>query len=215
MEKIRILIVDDHPIMRDGICALLSLQKDIEIVGEATDGKESIQKALEFVPDVILMDLAMPGMDGLEATRLLKKKIPQVKILVLTQHETKGYILSAIKAGAAGYIPKKALSSELLQAIHTVNRGDSYLNSSATKAVMEDYQQQVKKDPYDKLTAREREIMKLVAEGHISREIAKMLSITVNTVLRHRDHVNRKLNLHSRTDLIKYAIQQGLLNIAI
>ena len=135
MDKVKILIVDDHPIMRDGICALLRLHDDIEIVGEASDGKESIKKAREFTPDVILMDLVMPGMDGLEAIAHLRKEIPAAKVLVLTQYETKEYILSAIKAGAAGYIPKKALSSELLTAIRTVYKGDSYLYSSATKAL--------------------------------------------------------------------------------
>ena len=135
------------------------------------------------------------------------------KILILTQHETKGYILSAIKAGAAGYIPKKALSSELLKAIHTVYGGDSYLNSSATKAIMEDYMQGVKREPYDKLTEREREILKLVAEGHKSQKIAEMLSISLNTVHRHRDQINRKLNLHSLAELIKYAVHKGILNI--
>ncbi len=125
MDKIKILLVDDHAIMRDGIRALLSLSDDIEIVGEASEGKEAVEKAQELMPDVVVMDIAMPGMDGLEATRRIKKNNPKVKILVLTQHDNREYILSAIKAGTAGYVPKKALGSELVSAIRAVCRGDS------------------------------------------------------------------------------------------
>ncbi len=213
MDKIRILIVDDHPIMRDGICALLRLHDDIEIVGEASDGKESIKKAREFTPDVILMDLVMPGMNGLEAIHRLRKESPAAKVLVLTQYETRAYILAAIKAGAAGYIPKKALSSELLTAIRTVYMGDSYLYSSATKALMEDYQQRVEREPYDRLTAREREILKLVAAGRTSREISDMLHISLKTGLGHRAKIMEKLDIHNRTELIKYAMRKGLVSM--
>ncbi len=213
MDKIRILIVDDHPIMRDGICALLRLHDDIEIVGEASDGKESIQKALDFTPDVILMDLVMPGMDGLEATRRIRKRIPTAKVLVLTQYETKQYILSAIKAGAAGYIPKKALSSELLTAIRAVHEGEPFLYPSAAVALIEDYWQQAEVEPYDRLTVREREILKLVAAGHTSREISDILHISLKTVNGHRFKIMKKLNIHKSTELIKYAIRKGLLSV--
>ncbi len=213
MDKVKILIVDDHAVLRDGLRAMLDVHDEIEIVGEASDGNESIQKALEFTPDVILMDLVMPGMDGLEATRRIRKRVPTAKVLVLTQHETKQYILSAIKAGAAGYIPKKALSSELLTAIHAVHMGDSYLYSSATKALMEDYQQRVEGEPYDRLTAREREILQLVAAGHTSREISDMLHISSKTVQGHRLRITKELGLRNRTELIKYAMRRGLLSI--
>ncbi len=212
MDKIKILIVDDHPIMRDGICALLRLHDDIEIMGEASDGKESIQKALDFTPDVILMDLVMPGMNGLEAIGHLRKEIPAAKVLVLTQYETKQYILSAIKAGAVGYIPKKALSSELLTAIRAVHEGEPFLYPSAAVALIEDYRQQAEVEPYDRLTAREREILKLVAEGHTSRKISDMLHISLKTVQGHRMKITKKLGLGNRTELIKYAMRKGLVS---
>ncbi len=212
MDKIKILIVDDHPILRDGIRALLGIHDEIEIVGEASEGKEAIQKALEFTPDVILMDLVMPGMNGLEATRRIRKRIPTAKVLVLTQYETKQHILSAIKEGAVGFVPKKALSSELLTAIRTVYMGDSYLYSSATKALIDSYQEGVEGEPSDRLTAREREILKLVAEGHTSQKIGDMLHISFRTVEGFRLKTMKKLGLHNRTELIKYAIRNGLVS---
>jgi len=214
MDKIKVLLVDDHAIMRDGIKALLSIHDDIEIVGEASEGKEAIEIAQELMPDVVVMDIAMPGMDGLEATRRLTKTHPRIKVLVLTQYDNKEYILSIIKVGAAGYVPKKALGSELVSAIRAVCRGDSFLYPSAAKALIEDYRQQAKKgDPYDSLTGREREILKLIAEGHTSREIADALFISLKTVHGHRTKIMEKLDLHNRTELIKYAMRKGLVSI--
>ncbi len=213
MDKIRILIVDDHAILRDGIRALLNLYDDIEIVGEASEGNEAIEKARELVPDVVVMDIAMPGMDGLEATRRIIKKNPTVKILVLTQYNNKEYILSAIKAGAAGYVPKRALGSELVSAIRAIYRGDSFLYPSAATALIQDYLHQVEEEPYDRLTGREREILKLIAEGHTSREIADMLFISLKTVLGHRAKIMEKLDIHNRTELIKYAMRKGLVSM--
>ena len=214
MDKIRILMVDDHAVLRDGIRALLSLHDDIEVVGEASEGKEAVGKAQELMPDVVIMDIAMPGMDGLEATRRIKKKHPKMKVLVLTQHDNKEYILSVIKAGASGYVPKRALGSELVSAIRAVQEGDSFLYPSAAAALIEDYLQQTKdEDPYDQLTAREREIFKLIAEGHTSREIADMLFLSPRTVQGHRLKIMEKLNLHNRTELIKYAMRKGLVSL--
>ena len=213
MDKIKILVVDDHAIMRDGIRALLGLHDDIEIVGEASEGKEAIEKAGELAPDVIIMDIAMPGMDGLEATRRIIKKSPKVKVLVLTQHDNREYILSAIKAGTAGYVPKKALGSELVSAIRTVCKGDSFLYPSATSTLIKDYLRHAEEEPYDRLTAREREILKLIAEGHTSREIATMLFISLKTVLGHRTKIMQKLDVHNRTELIRYAMRKGLVSI--
>ncbi len=214
MEKIKILVVDDHAIMRDGIRALLGLHDDIEVVGEASEGKEAIKKTQELAPEVVIMDIAMPGMDGLEATRRIRKKSPEVKVLVLTQHDNREYILSAIKAGAAGYVPKRALGSDLVSAIRAVYRGDSFLYPSAAAALIEDYRQQAEgEDSYDRLTAREREILKLIAEGHTSREIADILFISLKTVLSHRTKIMEKLDLHNRTELIKYAIRRGLVSM--
>ena len=213
--KMKILVVDDHAIMRDGIGALLVLQDDVEIVGEAANGNEAVERARELSPDVVIMDIAMPGMDGLEATRRIVKKNPKVKVLVLTQYDNKEYILSAIKAGAAGFVPKRALGSELVSAIRAVYQGNSFLYPSAAAALIEDYRQQAEGDSYDSLTPREREILKLIADGHTSRQIADMLFISLKTVLGHRAKIMEKLDLHNRTELIKYAMRKGLVNIDI
>jgi len=212
--KIKILVVDDHAVLRDGVRALLGLHDDLEVVGEASEGKEALAKAQELMPDVVIMDIAMPGMDGLEATRRIRKKHPKIKVLVLTQHDNKEYILSVIKAGASGYVPKRALGSELVSAIRSVKEGDSFLYPSAASALIEDYLQQTRdEDPYDQLTAREREIFKLIAEGHTSREIADMLFLSLRTVQGHRLKVMEKLDLHNRTELIKYAMRKGLVSL--
>lgn len=213
MNKIRVLLVDDHAIMRDGIRALLSLHDDIEIVGEASEGNEAIEKAQELMPDIIIMDIAMPGMDGLEATRRIKKKDPKAKILILTQHDNREYIISAVKAGVTGYVSKRALGVELVSAIHAVRGGESFLYPSAATAIIADYRRQAKVEPYDHLTSREREILKLIADGHTSREIADRLFISLKTVLGHRTKVMEKLDIHNRTELIKYALRKGLVSM--
>jgi len=213
MNKIKVLVVDDHAIMRDGIRALLSLHDDIEIVGEASEGNEAIEKAQKLMPDIIIMDIAMPEMDGLEATRRIKKKNPKAKILILTQHDNREYIISAVKAGVTGYVPKRALGVELVSAIHAVRGGESFLYPSAATAIIADYKRQAEVEPYDHLTSREREILKLIAEGHTSREIADRLFISLKTVLGHRTKVMEKLDIHNRTELIKYALRKGLVSM--
>ncbi len=213
MSKIRVLLVDDHALMRDGIRALLDLQDDIEIVAEACEGQDAIDKAQKLKPGVIIMDISMPGMDGLEATRRIKKKNPAMKVLVLTQHDNREYILSTIKSGSDGYLPKRALGSELVAAIRAVHQGHSFLYPAAAGALIEDYRRQVEKEPYDSLTEREREIFRLVAEGHTSREIADMLFITLKTVHNHRAKIMIKLDIHNRSELIKYAIRKGLVTM--
>ena len=213
MNKVKVLIVDDHAIMRDGIRALLTVNDDIEVIGEASEGREAMKKMEQLKPDVIVMDIAMPGMDGMEATRQMVKANARVKVLILTQHDNKEYILQAIKAGAAGFVPKRALGSELVSAIRAVSRGDSVLYPSVASALIEDYRQRSELDPYDRLTAREREVLKLIAEGHTSQEIADMLVISLKTVLGHRTKIMEKLDIHNRTELIKYAMRKGLISV--
>lgn len=211
MSKIKVLIVDDHALLREGIRSLLASHDDIEVVGEAANGSEAIEKVREVDPDVILMDIAMPIMDGLEATRRIRKQNPNIKIIILTQYDRKDYVLSSIKSGASGFIPKNVIISELVSAIRTTHSGDAFLHPSVAKMVIEDYLRQVEPSPYDRLTDREREVLKLVAEGLTNQAIADLLSVSVKTVLGHRTSLMEKLGIHNRTELIKYAIRKGLI----
>ncbi len=213
MRKIRVLVVDDHALVREGIHALLGLYDDIEIVGEASEGREAVVKALELDPDIVVMDIAMPEMEGLEATRRIKKKNPKIKVLLLTQHDNREYILSGIRAGGDGYIPKKAMGEEFISAIRLMHSGGSYLYPTAASVVIKDYQELSQDDPYDRLTDREREVLKLISEGYTSRRIAEMLFITQNTVVGHRMKLMAKLNLHNRTEVIRYAVKKGLISL--
>jgi DNA-binding NarL/FixJ family response regulator len=217
MQKIKVLVVDDHTIVRDGICALLSLAGDIEVVGEATNGNEALQKIREIHPDVVLMDIAMPIMGGLEATRRISKEFPKTKVLVLTQYDDKEYFFPVIESGASGFISKAAASSELTVGIRSVYRGDSYLSPSVTKLLVENYQhtssERASQDPYRQLTEREREVFKLLAEGHSTQEIAEMLVITPKTVEGHKTNLMAKLGVHNRVDLVKYALRKGIITI--
>jgi DNA-binding NarL/FixJ family response regulator len=217
MQKIKVLVVDDHTIVRDGICALLALAGDIEVVGEATNGNEALNKVREINPDVVLMDIAMPIMGGLEATRRISKEFPRTKVLVLTQYDDKEYFFPVIESGASGFISKVAASSELTAGIRSVYRGDSYLSSSVTRLLVENYQHtagdRVSKDPYNRLTAREREIFKLLAEGHSTQEIANILVITPKTVEGHKTNLMLKLGVHNRVELVKAALRKGIITI--
>jgi DNA-binding NarL/FixJ family response regulator len=217
MQKIRVLVVDDHTIVRDGICALLSLAGDLEVVGEATNGSEALKRVGELLPDVVLMDISMPVMGGLEATRRICKDFPNTKVLVLTQYDDKEYFFPVIESGASGFISKAAASSELAAGIRSVYRGDSYLSPSVTKLLVENYQHTAVKrssqDPYKQLTRREREVFKLLAEGHNTQEIADILVITPKTVDGHKTNLMAKLGVHNRIDLVKYALRKGVINI--
>lgn len=217
MQKIRVLIVDDHTLVRDGIRALLSLVADIEIIGEAANGREALKKVQELLPDVVLMDLSMPIMGGLEATRRIRKEYPKTRILALTQYDDSEYVIPVIEAGACGFITKMVAFSELTSAIQAASRGESYLSPSAASALIEECQQKLgtegDKDPYQQLTDREREVLKLIAEGHTAREIADMLIVSPKTVEWYRTSMMNKLNLHNRTDLIKFAIRKRIITL--
>jgi len=217
MQKIRVLVVDDHTIVRDGISALLSLAGDIEVVGEATNGNEALKLVSELHPDVVLMDIAMPIMGGLEATRRISKEYPKTKVLVITQHDDKEYVFPVLESGASGLISKAGASSELSSGIRSVYRGDSFLSPSVARLLVENFQntagERNKQDPYYTLTGREREILKLLAEGYSNQEIAEMLVITPKTVEGHKTNLMAKLGIHNRIDLVKYALRKGIITI--
>jgi len=217
MQKIRVLVVDDHPIVRDGICALLGITGDMEVVGEASNGSEALDKVRELEPDVVLMDISMPIMDGLEATRRIRRDFPRTRVLVLTQYDDKEYVFPIIEAGAAGFISKKAASSELASGIRSIYQGDSYLSPSVARLLVEDHQYgvvgQTGHDAYEQLTDRERDVLKLVVEGYTTREIAETLVISTKTVEGHKTNLMAKLGIHNRIELFKYALRRGIINI--
>src|SRR4030043_331492 len=193
MTKIRVLGTDAHAIVRDGICALLALTGDIEAVGEATNGREALEMVKKLAPDVVRMDIAVPLMDGLEATRRIHKESPHTKVIVLTQYEDREYVLPVIEAGASGFVSKTAASSELKSAIRSVYRGDSFLSPSIARLLVEDYREMAKagkiQEMSEQLTGREREILKLLAEGHSTHEIAHMLVISPKPVESHKTNL--------------------------
>jgi DNA-binding NarL/FixJ family response regulator len=213
---IRVLLADDHAILREGVKALLRLAEDIDVVGEAADGQQAIEQCRALEPDVVVMDVAMPGLGGLEATLAIRKECPRTRILVLTQYDDREYVTRFLKAGVSGYVLKKAAGSELAAAIRAVHRGGLVLDPSvAREAVAEPHRasEQDAADPYELLTDREKQVLRLVAEGHSNKEIAEVLGISVKTAMSHREHVMEKLDLHSRTDLIKFAIRRGVITV--
>jgi len=217
MSKIRVLIADDHALVREGIAAFLRFCDDIEVVGEASDGIEAIERAQKIKPDIVLMDIGMPKLGGLEATVELRKKDPNIKIIVLTQYDDREYISRFLKVGVSGYLLKKAVGSELVNAIRAVNRGEFYLFSSIASEVVAGYldkdRKAIEEDPYEKLTDREKQVLKLIAEGDSHKEIASCLNISVKTVIAHQTNISEKLNIHSRTALVKFAISKGIIKL--
>ena len=216
MRKINVLVVDDHTVVRDGISSLLALAGDIDVVGEAANGLEGLDKVGNLVPDVVLIDIAMPIMNGLEAIRRMHKEFPEVKILVLTQYDDKEHVFPAIQAGASGFISKTAASSELTAGIRAVSVGESYLSPSIAKLFVDDWQRvpvsEGNHDLYEQLTDREREILKLVVEGYKTREIAEMLTISQKTVEGHKTSLMKKLGIDNKTGLVKYALRRGIIS---
>ncbi len=217
MRRIRVLIADDHVVLRDGLRALLRMYEDVEVVAEAGDGLEALEKTLQLQPDVVLMDIAMPRLGGLEAALELRQRKLSTKVLVLTQYDNKEYVFQMLKAGAAGYILKKAAGTELVSAIRAVHAGESFLYPSAAKAVVDRYLGEGEEDEeerrLDELSDREKEVLKLLAEGRSNRDIAELLSLSVKTVMSHRASIMEKLDMHNRTELVKFAIRAGLIDV--
>ncbi len=212
MAKIHVLLVDDHAILREGLRALLSYYDDIEVVGEAQDGAESLVRVRELQPDVVLMDIAMPGMNGLEATRLIREQHPQTRVLILTQHEDPQYVLPLLEAGASGFVTKRALGNDLITALRVVARGETFLYPTAATAVVDEIRRRREDAAVspESLTPRELEILDHIVAGETNAQTAAALSISVKTVEWHRANLMSKLDVHSVADLVRYALEHEL-----
>ncbi|MCS7042478.1 MAG: response regulator transcription factor [Bryobacteraceae bacterium] len=208
---IRILLADDHSMVRQGFRRILEAQQDFEIVGEASDGREAVALAEQLRPDVVVMDVAMPGLNGIEATRRIVENSPRTRVLALSMHRDGVYVREILRAGARGYLLKDAFDADLIAAVRAVARGEGYIAPAVADSVLADYRQHVT-DPIDLLTAREREILQLIAEGRTNKEIASMLKLSVYTVDAHRGRIMEKLNLHSAGELVRFAIRKGLID---
>jgi len=215
MKPIRILLADDHTVVRDGLRAVLERESDMEVVAEASDGFESVRLAEAEAPDVVLMDLAMPNMNGMEATRRIVAKNARVRVVILSMHRDESYVLGSLKAGAKGYLLKDSARAEVIQAIRAVSEGRSFLTRKVATILQEDYisalQQHGLEDRYDLLSDREREVLQLIAEGRANKEIANLLNISLTTVETHRAHILQKLDIHSVPELILYAVRKGII----
>ncbi len=210
-EKIHILLVDDHAVVRQGFKMILAAQPDMEIVGEAGNGREALDLAGQLQPDVIVMDVAMPELNGIEATRRVADLSPRSRVLALSMHKDSVYVREILRAGARGYLLKDSIAGDLLAAVRAVSRGEGYISPGVSDAVLNDYRRHVT-DPIDLLTSREREVLQMMAEGKTNKEIATVLNLSVYTVDAHRGRIMEKLNLHSITDLVRFAVRCGLVD---
>jgi DNA-binding NarL/FixJ family response regulator len=213
--RIRVLIVDDHAILREGVRALLQLHADLEVCGEAADGMQALAAVERLDPDVVLMDIAMPGLGGIEASLEMKKLGRRAKILILSQYEDREYVRRLLKAGVSGYVLKKSAGSELANAIRAVSRGGLVLDPEVARTAMEEAGPAApgSADPYESLTDREKQVLKLVAEGRSNKEVAELLGISVKTAMSHREHVMEKLGVHNRTELVRFALKRGVIRV--
>jgi two-component system, NarL family, response regulator NreC len=216
MSRIGILLADDHAVIRAGLRLVLERQRDFQVLGEAADGREAISKCDELKPDVVVMDLAMPNLNGIEATRQICANRPGLQIVVLSMHSDEEYVLRALKSGARAYVLKESAESDLISAIRAVHSGKSFFSPAVSRMLVEDYVRQLQdrdlEDSYDLLTAREREILQLVAEGKSNKDIANALGLSVYTVETHRGNLMEKLNLHTVPELILYAVRKGVIS---
>jgi len=213
-QKIKILVADDHPVVRKGLQLCLARQERLRLVGEAADGEEALQKALELTPDVVLMDISMPRKDGLTVTGALRKAAPNIKVLILSVHGNREYLFRIIQAGAHGYVSKEATPDELLRAIESVHKGETFFSPEIAQAALSQLVNNGgKKDPFAQLTSREREVLILIAQGQSNKEIANHLGIGVRTIETHRERIMRRLEIHSVAGLTKFAIANGLISL--
>ncbi len=210
-KKIRILLADDHAVVRQGFRMILAAEHDFEIVGEAANGREAVELAELLQPDVVVMDVAMPELNGIEATRRLAESAPRARVLALSMHKDSAYVREILRAGARGYLLKDAFDSDLLMAVRAVAAGDGYLSPTVSDAVLSDYRKHVT-DPIDLLTSREREVLQMLAEGKTNKEIATLLKLSVYTIDAHRGRIMEKLNLHSIGELVRFAVRSGMVD---
>jgi DNA-binding NarL/FixJ family response regulator len=215
VNKIRVLLAEDHTLVRKGLRAILEGYPDIEVIGEAADGREAVTMAEALHPHVIVMDVNMPGLNGLEATDRIKRRVPDVRILILSMHANEEYVLQVLRSGASGYLLKDSATEELVAGIQAVYAGDAYLSPRISRTVIADYVRRTDSEderaPHELLTPREREILQLVAEGRTSKEISNELHLSIKTVETHRANLMDKLNIHNRAGLIRYAIRAGII----
>jgi two-component system, NarL family, response regulator NreC len=216
MPRLHILLADDHNIVRQGIRKILEDQPDWEVVAEAGDGREAVRQALELRPDIAILDIGMPLLNGIEAASQITRRAPQVKVIILSMHPNEAYITRALQAGAKGYLLKDSADDDLIRAVNLVSQGKSFLSPAVTKVMLDDYVRHLAErgvvDRYESLSEREREIFQLVAEGRSSKEIADLLFVSPNTVETHRAHIMEKLDVHSAVELVLYAVRKGLIS---
>jgi DNA-binding NarL/FixJ family response regulator len=216
MSAIRVLLADDHTIMRKGLRLLLERQPNITVVGEAADGRECVELAQAEKPDVVVMDLAMPNLNGIEAARQIVAQNPEIAVAVLSMHSDESYVIRALKAGARAYLLKDSAESDLIAAIKALRDGKSFFSPAISRLLVEDYMRALERkgveDSYELLTTREREILQLLAEGKSNKEVASMLNLSLYTVETHRTHILQKLNLHTVPELILYAVRKGIIS---